>query len=56
MSDWGLEADDIYAGVMVVDLATPAYRVVLSADFETYAPVLKRVDLEAIDALGDADG
>jgi hypothetical protein len=39
MQDWELEADDLYAGVMVVDLATPAYRVALSADFEWYVPV-----------------
>ena len=55
MTEWELEADDIYAGVMVVDLATPAFRVALSADFATYAPVLERVELVAIDALGNAD-
>ena len=51
MIDWDLEADDIYAGVMVVDLATPAFRVALSADFETYTPVLQRSELDAIRAL-----
>ena len=39
MVEWGLEADDLYAGVMVVDLATPAFRIALSGDFETYVPV-----------------
>jgi hypothetical protein len=48
MIEWELEADDIYTGVMVVDLATPAFRVALSANFETYAPVLERAGLETI--------
>jgi len=48
MSEWDLEADDVYAGVMVVDLATPAFRVALSADFEMYVPVLETVGLERI--------
>jgi hypothetical protein len=55
MIEWVLEADDIYAGVMVVDLATPAFRVALSANFDTYAPVLEPVQLEAIHWLGDVN-
>lgn len=47
MSEWELEADDLYAGVMVIDLATPAYRISLSSDFETYVPVIERAQLEA---------
>jgi hypothetical protein len=39
MSDWALEADDLYAGVMVVDLAAPTYRIALSGDFERYSPI-----------------
>lgn len=54
MSDWELEADDLYAGVMVVDLATPAYRFALSGDFEAYAPVTDGAQLAALRAL-DSD-
>jgi hypothetical protein len=50
MSDWELEADDLYAGVMVVDLATPAYRVALSGDFEEYTPVTDSAQLAALRA------
>ncbi len=54
MTEWALEADDLYAGVMVVDLATPAFRIALSADFATYAPVLEREQLVSLRGL-DAD-
>jgi hypothetical protein len=54
MSDWELQADDLYAGVMVVDLATPAYRLALSGDFESYAPVTDGAQLAALRAL-DSD-
>jgi hypothetical protein len=54
MSEWELEADDLYAGVMVVDLATPAYRVALSGDFEAYVPVTDGGQLTALRAL-DSD-
>jgi len=54
MSEWELEADDLYAGVMVVDLATPAYRVALSEDFEAYVPVIDSAQLAAPRAL-DSD-
>jgi hypothetical protein len=54
MSDWELEADDLYAGVMVVDLATPEYRLALSGDFESYAPVTDGAQLAALRAL-DSD-
>jgi hypothetical protein len=33
---------------MVVDLATPVFRIALSADFETYAPVVDREQLAAL--------
>jgi hypothetical protein len=36
-----------------VDLAAPAFRVSLSADFESYAPVPDLADLEAIRVLDD---
>lgn len=51
MSEWELEADDLYAGVMVVDLATPAYRVALSADFDAYVPVTHVAQWTALRAL-----
>ena len=54
MTDWALKADDLYAGVMVVDLATPAFRVALSSDFETYVPVLESTKLASLKDL-DAD-
>lgn len=53
MIEWELEADDLYAGVMIVDLATPAFRVAMSADFETYVPVLQRAELQRIRALDE---
>jgi hypothetical protein len=37
MAEWDLGADDLYAGVMVVDLAMPAFRLALSADFDVCA-------------------
>jgi hypothetical protein len=39
MAEWRFTADDLYAGVMVVDLASLAMRLALSADFQTYLPV-----------------
>jgi hypothetical protein len=53
MIEWELKAEDLYAGVMIVDLATPAFRVAMSADFETYAPVLQLADLQRLRALDD---
>jgi hypothetical protein len=53
MVEWGLQADDLYAGVMVVDLAAPAFRVAMSADFETWAPVTRRADFDALRGLDD---
>jgi hypothetical protein len=51
MGEWELEADDVYTGVMVVELATAAFRVALSADFETYTPVVELAELERIRTL-----
>jgi len=53
MSDWALEADDLYAGVMVVNLATPAYRIALSGDFETYVTVLDLAQLASLRELDE---
>jgi hypothetical protein len=55
MGEWDLEADDVYTGVMVVDLAAAAFRIALSADFETYEPVTDLVELETIRALDDGE-
>ena len=39
MAEWSLTADDLYAGVMVVDLALAQFRIALSGDFDRYAPI-----------------
>jgi hypothetical protein len=39
MVEWSLEADDLYAGAMTVDLALAQFRIALSSDFELYTPV-----------------
>lgn len=55
MIEWALEADDLYAAVMVVDLATPAVRFALSGAFETYRPVSELSQLTSLRALEDSD-
>jgi len=55
MTEWRLKAGDLYAGVMVVDLATPAFRVALSGDFETYLPVLDLEQLASVRVLGEIE-
>jgi hypothetical protein len=52
MAEWSLRAEDLYAGVMVVDLASPLFRLVLSGDFESYRPVAdlaERASLRPLD-------
>ena len=39
MAEWEFEADDLYAAVMIVDLALARFRVALSSDFELYTPI-----------------
>jgi hypothetical protein len=51
MADWSLEADDLYAGVMVVDLASPLYRLAISGNFEHYTPVADLVELASLRVL-----
>jgi len=51
MTEWEFEADDLYAGVMVVDLALNTARVAVSSDFETYLPVPDLADLQELAAL-----
>lgn len=41
MADWSLAADDLYAGVMVVDLAFAQFRLALSADFDNHKPITR---------------
>lgn len=45
MAEWSLQAEDLYAGIMLVDLATPRYRLALSGDFAHYTPVAALADL-----------
>lgn len=39
MVDWQLQADDLYAGVIAIDLSQAVTRSVLSVDFDTFLPV-----------------
>lgn len=48
MAEWSLDANDLYAGVMVVDLARAEYRLSLSGDFERYAPVTELSELSSL--------
>jgi hypothetical protein len=52
MAEWSLRADDLFAGVMVVDLALVQFRVALSGDFELYIPV---TELKQLASLGWLD-
>jgi hypothetical protein len=52
MVEWSLRSDDLYAGVMVVDLALAQFRVALSGDFELYTPV---TELRQLASLGWLD-
>jgi hypothetical protein len=45
MAEWELEADDLYAGVMIIDFAASAARVALSDDFDSYWPLLDLAEL-----------
>jgi hypothetical protein len=48
MAEWSLQADDLYAGVMLVDLASPLYRLALSGNFEHYVPVVDLAELASL--------
>lgn len=39
MVEWGLEAADVYGGVVFVDLEARFARVAVTADYELFAPV-----------------
>ena len=51
MAEWSLRADDLYAGVMLVDLASPLYRLALSGNFQHYTPVADLADLASLHGL-----
>ena len=48
MTEWELAADDLYTGVMVVDLAMSTYRLALSHDFEHYTPISDTEQLRSL--------
>jgi len=50
MAEWSLEAEDLFAGVMVVDLALAQFRLVVSGDFERYTPITELEQLGSIRA------
>ena len=51
MAEWEFEADDLYAGVMVVDLALDTARVAVSSDFDAYLPLRDLAELSDLAAL-----
>ena len=51
MAEWSLEVDDLYAGVMLIDLSTPLYRLALSSDFDHYTPVTNPAELSSLRGL-----
>lgn len=51
MVEWSLQADDLYAGVMLVDLASALYRLALSGNFEDYTPVTAPAELSSLRGL-----
>ena len=51
MAEWSLQADDLYAGVMLVDLASPLYRIALSSNFDHFTPITASSDLWSLRGL-----
>jgi len=51
MAEWSLQADDLYAGVMVIDLASPLYRLAVSGNFEHYVPIADPAKLQSLRGL-----
>lgn len=47
----GLETEDVYGAVMVVDLAAAIARVAVTSDYESFLPV---ADVTALDELLDS--
>jgi hypothetical protein len=48
MADWSFAAEDLYTGVMIVDLALAQFRIALSGDFELYRPIVELDQLESL--------
>jgi hypothetical protein len=53
MAEWSLRADDLYASVIVVDLALAQFRFARSGDFELYTPVIELEQLASLDWLDE---
>jgi hypothetical protein len=53
MAEWEFEADDLYAGVMTVDLAEGTTRICVSADFLSYLPIAELQHLQQLATLLD---
>lgn len=51
MAEWELEADDLYSGVAIVDLAATHIRVAVSSDFETYLSITDLAQLQELRTL-----
>jgi hypothetical protein len=51
-AEWSLAADDLYTGVMAIDLRMGSFRVALSSDFKQYRPVLSLEQLLSPGSLG----
>jgi hypothetical protein len=47
MLEWSLDADDVWAGVIVLDFAASTWRAALSGDFEAFKPVGSVAQLSA---------
>jgi len=45
MDEWGLDPDDLYAAVMVIDLAEQHWRAAISHDLESWAPIRRQTQL-----------
>lgn len=54
MADWELEADDLYSGVTIVDLATAHLRFAVSSNFETYLSITDLAELQELRRLAPA--
>lgn len=47
---WQFNTDDVYGGILAVDLATNTVRIALTADFESYHPVQDYADMASLSA------
>jgi hypothetical protein len=51
MSEWGVSSEDVYGGIVLVNLHELLFKVVLSSDFVSWRPVMRLEDLEDVDWL-----